>query len=62
MDASSGRTVAVEALIRWRHAGEVVSPDRFIHVVEGTDLAEPVTRWVLQTACRQALKASRKSQ
>jgi EAL domain-containing protein (putative c-di-GMP-specific phosphodiesterase class I) len=31
-----------------------VPPGRFIHVVEGTDLAEPVSRWVLQTACRQA--------
>ena len=53
-DAQSGRTVAVEALLRWRRDGQVVPPGRFIHVVENTDLAEPVSRWVLQAACRQA--------
>jgi len=54
VDAASGRTIAVEALIRWRHNDQVVPPGRFIHVVEGTDLAEPVSRWVLRTACAQA--------
>lgn len=54
VDAASGRIVAAESLLRWRCNGEVVPPGRFIHVVEGTDLAEPVSRWVLQTACRQA--------
>jgi len=54
IDASSGRVIAAESLLRWRHNGLVVAPNRFIHVVEGTDLAEPVSRWVLNTACRQA--------
>jgi PAS domain S-box-containing protein/diguanylate cyclase (GGDEF)-like protein len=54
VEASSGRVIAAESLIRWRRDGQVVPPGRFINVVEGTDLAEPVSRWVLQTACRQA--------
>ena len=54
IDTATGRTSAVEALIRWRRDGQVVPPGKFIHVVEGTDLAEPISRWVLQTACRQA--------
>jgi EAL domain-containing protein (putative c-di-GMP-specific phosphodiesterase class I) len=54
VDTASGRIVAAEALIRWRQGGKVVLPGRFIHIVEGTDLAEPVSRWVLETACRQA--------
>jgi diguanylate cyclase (GGDEF)-like protein/PAS domain S-box-containing protein len=54
VDTSSGRIVAAEALLRWRQGSNVVPPGRFIHVVEGTDLAEPVSRWVLQAACRQA--------
>jgi diguanylate cyclase (GGDEF)-like protein/PAS domain S-box-containing protein len=54
VDANNGRTVAVEALIRWRHNDHVIAPGQFIHVVEGTDLAEPISRWVLKTACRQA--------
>lgn len=54
VDAASGRVVAAECLLRWRRADQVVPPGLFIHVVEGTDLAEPVSRWVLNTACRQA--------
>ena len=54
VDAFNGQVVAAEALIRWRRNGESIPPGRFIHVVEATDLAEPVSRWVLHTACRQA--------
>ncbi len=54
IDTVSGRIVAAEALIRWRRGDQVVPPGSFIHVVEGTDLAEPVSRWVLHAACRQA--------
>jgi diguanylate cyclase (GGDEF)-like protein/PAS domain S-box-containing protein len=54
VDAASGRVVAAECLLRWRRNEQVVPPGLFIHVVEGTDLAEPVSRWVLNTACRQA--------
>jgi diguanylate cyclase (GGDEF)-like protein len=53
-DAASGRVNGVEALLRWRRGDQVVPPGRFIGVVESTDLAEPVSRWVLQSACRQA--------
>lgn len=52
--ANTGRIESVEALIRWRHDGEVIPPGRFIRVVEDTNLALPVSRWVLTTACRQA--------
>ncbi len=54
VDAASGRVVAAESLLRWRRGGEVVPPGQFIHIVEATDLAEPVSRWVLNAACRQA--------
>ena len=54
VDAASGRVVAAESLLRWRRDGEVVPPGKFIHIVEATDLAEPVSRWVLNAACRQA--------
>ncbi len=52
--ANTGRIESVEALIRWRHDGAVIPPGRFIRVVEETNLALPVSRWVLTTACRQA--------
>jgi len=54
VDAATGRVVAAESLLRWRRGGEVVPPGLFIHIVEATDLAEPVSRWVLNAACRQA--------
>lgn len=53
-EVANGRVVGAEALLRWRRDGATVPPGRFIHVVEGTDLALPVSRWVLETACRQA--------
>jgi diguanylate cyclase (GGDEF)-like protein len=46
-----GRVEAVEALVRWRHPTlGLLYPDRFIPLVEQTDLIDRLTEWVLHQA------------
>ncbi|ANC71261.1 EAL domain-containing protein [Deinococcus radiodurans] len=54
VEVRSGKTVAVEALVRWQHPRlGLLSPDRFIGLAEDNGLIVPLGRWVLNTALRQ---------
>ena len=47
--------VGYEALLRWKHPTRGnVPPGDFIGVAESSGLIEPLGRWVLQRACREA--------
>ncbi|MFD2366740.1 putative bifunctional diguanylate cyclase/phosphodiesterase [Pseudoduganella sp. GCM10020061] len=55
VDIASSRTIALEALIRWRHPERgLLMPDQFLAAAEETGLSVPIGEWVLQLACRQA--------
>ncbi|POA27912.1 MULTISPECIES: bifunctional diguanylate cyclase/phosphodiesterase [unclassified Pseudomonas] len=53
-DASNGRPVGAEALLRWEHPTlGMLLPDKFIELAEKTGLIIPIGDWVLNEACRQ---------
>ena len=54
VDADSGRVIAAEALIRWRHPRlGLLAPDRFVSVAEEGGLSLALGDWVVAAACRQ---------
>ncbi len=50
IDAKSGELVGLEALLRWHSPNGLVPPDRFIRVLEESELILDVGRWVIEKA------------
>ncbi|MGE4322581.1 MAG: putative bifunctional diguanylate cyclase/phosphodiesterase [Sphingobium sp.] len=55
-DTMTGRISICEALLRWQHPVlGLVSPAEFIPIAESNAMIEPITTWVLDRACRDAM-------
>ena len=56
VNIQSQRIRGMEALIRWHHPVRgMVPPNDFIPIAEECGLIAPISEWVLDTACKQAL-------
>jgi diguanylate cyclase (GGDEF)-like protein len=57
VDLVSGKTVSVEALVRWNHPGRGrIPPIEFIPLAEDTGLIVPLGRYVMEEACAQVVE------
>nr|WP_276612414.1 bifunctional diguanylate cyclase/phosphodiesterase [Kineococcus vitellinus] len=57
VDVRTGRVVAVEALLRWRHPERgLLPPATFVPAVAATALADPLTDFVLRSALADAAR------
>jgi two-component system CheB/CheR fusion protein len=55
VDLVSNSVIGAEALVRWRHEGQPVSPAVFIPIAEQSHLIVAIDEWVLGQACRQII-------
>ena len=54
VDLATGRFSGMEALIRWQHPVRgLIHPEVFIQIAEDSGLLTPISKWIVQTVCRQ---------
>jgi diguanylate cyclase (GGDEF)-like protein len=53
VEVQAEEVTGVEALLRWRHDGELIPPQRFIQLLEESQEIIPVGKWIVHEACRQ---------
>ena len=59
IDARSGKVVSLEALARWTENGRSISPSDFIPLAEEAGLIFKLGTFVLDRACREAMRITR---
>jgi diguanylate cyclase (GGDEF)-like protein/PAS domain S-box-containing protein len=57
VETRTRRLYGVEALVRWEESdGSIIMPDQFIPIAEDSGLIVMLGRWVLEEACRTAVR------
>jgi len=55
IDVNTGDVIGVEALVRWQHPDHgLLPPSEFIELAEVSGSIQPLTKWVVRTAVKQA--------
>ncbi|MEB3310715.1 MAG: EAL domain-containing protein [Snowella sp.] len=54
VNLKTGEIEAMEAFVRWQHPQQgLVKPSQFLPWADQTELINPLSQWILQTACEQ---------
>ena len=53
LNLETGQIIGVEALLRWQTENQLISPGKFIPLLEQSGRIMDVGRWVIREACRQ---------
>lgn len=61
LDTETEELIGVEALVRWQHKGQFVSPDVFIPLAERSKLIIDLGRWVIDKAIAQLAEFNQQS-
>jgi UDP-glucose 4-epimerase len=59
LDLRESRVAAVEALLRWRTGGRLLTPAHFLDLAEEKGLTSSIGTWVLETACAELAQFQR---
>lgn len=57
VNLKTGEIEAMEALVRWHHPQQgLITPKQFLPWADKTELINPLSQWILMTACKQNVK------
>jgi len=57
VNAKTDTLIGMEGLVRWQHSNMgLVSPEKFMHLMEKTKLMIPLDKWVMETAMTQVVQ------